>query len=162
MNFIHSLKNKISQTFKLSVYAIFFAFIVWGFHPTLLEGRGCDCHFSSDLELGLHLERNFWNAVQKQNIAKLSRKIAQIFQGLRISGIYTREEQITGLTGVTLSTFALNNPIAHCHKDVLVFSYDFVAPVESGLTSGPTLSVWNKVGNAWKLVSHSYVPFLLE
>lgn len=162
MNVVQSLKGCLSQKRILSFCTAFFVFSALNFLPASLHAKPCKCNSSNELELGLQLETNFWKTVQKQNIDKLSKKIARIFQGINIAGIYTREEQISGLTGVTLTNFAITHPVSHCRKDVLVFSYDFFAPVESGLINGPTLSVWKKFGDSWKMVSHSYVPFLSD
>ena len=110
------------------------------------------------LELGIALETEFWTLVQKQKVDKFSKKISPIFQGLNESGVYNRREQIDSLTGVTLTSFLINNPKSHRSHDVLVFSYDFIA-LGSDLLSGPSLTVWRKIDGSWKMVSHSYVPF---
>lgn len=147
-----------SHVAALGVYVSLFALSAMSFHATSLYAVAeVQC---SDLELGIRLETSFWKAVQRQNVREISRKISAIFQGLNISGIYTKEESIAGLTGVDLPFFEINDPVATRCNDVLVFSYEFVAPEESDLISGPTLSVWRKDCQSWKLVSHSYVPFI--
>lgn len=121
-----------------------------------------NCHPSDKhlnaLELGIKLETHFWKLVQQQKINQFSDELAHIFQGLNIEGIYTRKQQINGLTGATLASFNINNPVAKREGDLLVFSYNFVAH-ESDLTNGPSLTVWKRYKNSWKIVSHSYVPF---
>lgn len=156
MSFAQSLKKRVSHVVALGVSL--FALSVMSVHTTSLYADAEVC--CSDLELGIRLETCFWKTVQRQNICELSQKISAIFQGLNISGIYTREEQISGLTGVLLPFFEINDPVATRCNDVLVFSYEFVAPVESGLISGPSLTVWRKENRCWKIVSHSYVPFI--
>lgn len=157
MNFIHSFKQRVYRTCNLGFCASLFVLSALSFNTTL-NADDNSCNHSNSLELGIALETNYWNLVQEQNVKKFSNKIAHIFQGLNISGIYTRDQQIDGLTGATLRSFCIKNPIAHRFEDVLVFSYDFIAR-GSDLTSGPTLTVWRKYENSWKIVSHSYVPF---
>lgn len=159
MKLLQSLKIKLGNTFRLSLYTCLFIFSTLSFQETYLHATCSTFDHCNALELGLRLETEYWETVQQQEIARLSKKIACIFQGLNISGIYTRQQQITGLTGVRLPFFFIENPVATCCQDTLVFSYDFIAPVESGLVSGPTLSIWRKFNCTWKLVSHSYVPF---
>lgn len=116
-------------------------------------------HKSDALELGIALETRFWNLVENHNVEKFSAKLAHIFQGLNVSGVYTIEEQINGLAQANLVSFEINNPKSHRFSDILVFSYDFVAS-GTGLTSGPSITVWKKDDNYWKIISHSYVPFV--
>lgn len=160
MNVLTSLKEKLVKTSRLSFCVSLFVLSAMSFQTTSLYAKSNIADHCSNLELGIYLETNFWETVEQQNIAKLSKKIAHIFQGLSLSGVYTREDQISGLTGVTLTFFSINQPVATRQKDVLVFSYNFIAPNESGLVSGPTISVWKKTNCSWKMVSHSYVPFL--
>lgn len=117
------------------------------------------CRPQEAVKLGVRLETEFWNLVQEQKIRQFSEKLDPIFQGLKISGIYTRKQQIEGLTGATFKKFEILNPIARRCGDDLVISYNFVAK-KSNLTSGPTISVWKKTNGEWKIISHSFVPFL--
>lgn len=160
MNLLQLLKEKLGKASRISFCAGLFVLSTLGFQSASLHATSSTSHHCSDLELGIHLETCYWKAVQEQNIDKISEKVAHIFQGLNLSGVYTREEQIAGLTGITLPFFSIKNPVATRHDDVLVFSYNFIAPDESGLTNGPTISVWKKCDCSWKLVSHSYVPFI--
>lgn len=114
---------------------------------------------AENLKLGISLETKFWNLVQQHNVEKFSEKLAYIFQGLNASGVYTRQQQITGLSEAGLISFQLRNPKATRSHDVLVFSYEFIA-VGTGLTSGPSITVWKKYKNSWKIVSHSYVELI--
>lgn len=113
-----------------------------------------------NLELGLSLETKFWNAVQKGNDKRISSMLSPIFQGLSISGPYTRKQQIDGLAGTPLIGFGINQPEATRSGKDLVFSYMLVA-IGDGITSGPQVTVWRKKGSSWEIISHSYVPFLV-
>lgn len=156
MNLIQSFKQRLYS--NLGFFVSLFVLSVLSFNMTL-SADNHSCNHSNSLELGIALETNYWTLVQEQKVKKFSNKIAHIFQGLNVSGIYTRAQQIDGLTGATLARFRIKNPIAHRFEDVLVFSYDFIA-TGSDLTSGPTMTVWKKYDLSWKIVSHSYVPFI--
>jgi hypothetical protein len=120
-----------------------------------------ECHHCQDdaLKLGIELETNFWNLVKRHEVHKFSKKLAPIFQGLSINGVFTREQQIDSLARITLIGFKIENPRATCSGNVLVFSYDFIAD-GIGLTNGPTTSVWKKYHHAWRMINHSFVPFV--
>jgi hypothetical protein len=118
-----------------------------------------DYHRYDALELGLALEIEFWTLVQNHEVKKFSRKLAPIFQGLNIERIFSKEEQIEALARSILINFDIRNPKATRSGNVLVFSYNFIA-AGTGVTSGPTLSVWKKDDKIWKMVSHSFVPFI--
>ncbi len=156
MRIIHLFKQTICQAYRLSFCISLFVLSALNF--TTLHA---DHHHSQsdDLELGIALETEYWTLVQNKNVKKFSAKLLPIFQGLNILGVYTREEQISGLAASTLFSFSINNPVSHRSGDTLVFSYDFVA-IGSGLTSGPSITVWRKHKHSWKIASHSYVPFV--
>lgn len=158
MNLIESFKQKLYKICKLGFCASVFVLSSFSFNASL-NANSHDSQYTDALELGIYLESKFWTSVQDQNVKEFSNSLAHIFQGLNISGVYTREQQIEGLTGATLANFTFNNPIATRLHDVLVFSYDFVA-IGSDLTSGPSITVWKKHAHCWKIVSHSYVPFI--
>ena len=113
---------------------------------------------ASAKKLGEKLEHEFWNNVKNQNVKAYSYLLAEIFQGLSITGVYSREDEINGLKQATLKKFRIENLCATQRKDVLVVSYDLVAHGK-GITSGPEIDVWNKIKDEWKIVSSSYVPF---
>lgn len=154
-------------SFKHNLYQFIFcislcALSCVSFHNPLNAFCDRHPHESKDpLELALALETNFWTLVQNHEVKKFSKLLASIFQGINISGAFDREEEIAGLATATLSSFSLNNPRATRFRDVLVFTYDFVA-TDSNLTNGPTISVWKKHDHSWKIVSHSFVPFLVN
>ncbi|WP_068469555.1 nuclear transport factor 2 family protein [Candidatus Protochlamydia phocaeensis] len=158
MNLIKLAKQKLNRAGKLGLFAGLFALSAISVNmPVNAEGFHRH-HSDDDVELGFLLETQFWTAVQNRDIDRFSKKLAPIFQGLNISGAYTREQQITGLANSTLISFVIDNPVATRFQNTLIFSYDFVA-VGSGLTSGPSITVWKKYGYSWRIVSHSYVPF---
>lgn len=143
------------------LYKAFFTLLVlFGFSfNSSLNATYIDRQQSDPLELGVSLETEFWTLVQEHNVKRFSKKLAPIFQGLNISGSYTREQQISGLAGATLTGFAINNPVVTRSGNTLVITYNFVA-TDSNLTNGPSITIWKKYGCSWKIVSHSYVPFL--
>lgn len=159
MNFIRSFKAKSPTTSLLCMYACAFilCLCVLNFNNTL---NAIDVQNRHDrtLELGIRLETEYWNLVKHQENKRAAKKVALTFQGLDIDGVYNRKQQIDGLIGVTLHNFSLRNPVAHRSQNILVFSYDFVAP-GSDLTTGPNTTIWKKDNGSWKIVSHSYVPF---
>lgn len=112
-------------------------------------------------KLASTLVHRFWHDVEEQNVAGYSSKIALRFQGLNISGHYNRADQISGLENLTVTKFKIKNLLAARYDDTLVVSYDFLAKGE-GITSGPCIDVWFHRNSEWKLISHSYVPFLLN
>ncbi len=113
---------------------------------------------SSNQTTGYHLVNSFWNSVMKQDIGKYSSKLACNFQGLNIDGIFNRQEQIAGLSSLTVTSFYLSNLTTSRSGETLVISYDFYA-TGNGIVSGPSIDVWQKCGKKWKQISHSYVPF---
>lgn len=159
-------KQQFFQSYKFGLYIGLFALSALSFHADLSgHHRGDHCHHleqSDATTLGLALETRFWTLVQSQKVKKFSRMIPHIFQGLSIQGIYNREQQITGLTGATLTGFEIQNPKGTRTGDTLVFSYEFIVEAGSDLMPGPDVSIWKKYGKSWKIVSHSYVPFLLQ
>jgi hypothetical protein len=108
--------------------------------------------------LARHLVVHFWEKVKHQDVEGYSKQIACPFLGLNISGHYDRDDQISGLEGLTVSTFEIRNLVAERYDDSLVISYDFYAQ-GAGITSGPSIDVWQQEGHHWQIVSHSYVPF---
>lgn len=114
----------------------------------------------SNHKLANTLVHRFWRDVEEQDVAGYSRQIALRFQGLNISGHYDRDEQIAGLESLTVTKFKIKNLSAAKYEDTLVVSYDFLAKGE-GVTSGPCIDVWFHRNGEWKLISHSYVPFLV-
>lgn len=159
MNGIQSFQQRLYKAFKLGLSVSLLALSGLSFHAATLNAASGH-HCESDSELGLKLENRFWNSVKNQNIWELSEQLAPNFQGLNISGIYSKskEEQVRGLTGVTLSSFTIHQPHATRDGDILVFSYEFRINGKPPLTGGPNLSVWKKYGDCWKMVNHSYVP----
>lgn len=119
----------------------------------------------SDKELcnkfGYHLTHHFWSDVKHKNVKAYSKQIASQFKGLNISGDYDKRDQITGLENLSLTDFSLENLKISRYATTLVVTYDFHAEGE-GVTSGPSIDVWNLKDNSWKLVSHSYAPFADE
>lgn len=156
MGYIRSCVQKLSRmSFCLGIFTLSALC-----STTTLTAENSNHQNSENLKLGISLETRFWNLVQKQEVEEFSEKLAPIFQGLNVSGVYTRSQQIAGLAQASLISFQIRNPIATRSQDVLVFSYEFVA-VGTGLTSGPSITVWKKHEHTWKIVSHSYVPFLI-
>ena len=113
---------------------------------------------SRDETTGYHLVNSFWNSVMKQEVRVYSCKLACNFQGLNIDGIFDRQDQIAGLSSLTVTSFQLNNLTTSRSGKTLVISYDFYATGD-GIVSGPSIDVWQKGGKTWKQISHSYVPF---
>lgn len=111
-------------------------------------------------EIGERLVTQFWTDVENQDVAAYSKLIACSFQGLNIEGVYNRDDQIEGLENLTLTAFYLENVVAAWHNGTLVVSYNFFAEGD-GVVSGPSIDVWQKTACGWKLISHSYVPFLI-
>ena len=107
---------------------------------------------------GKALVTNFWNQVVQQDVKGYSFLIAKNFQGLNTDGVYNRDDQISGLQGLTVTSFTLENVFVAKYHRTLVISYDFIAEGE-GIVSGPSIDVWHDRDGHWKLVSHSYVPF---
>ncbi len=145
---------KVFTLFPLKVAVIFLLLIGVGANSQADESRK-----SQTTALGLKLESQYWTLVQKKDVKGFSRKIAPIFQGLNAQGAYTRSQQISGLANANLVSFSLDNPVVTRFRDVLVISYNFTA-VGTGLTSGPSITVWQIECGCWKIVSHSYFPFL--
>lgn len=111
-------------------------------------------------QLAKRLETHFWNTVKDHNLEGLEKAISLVFQGNASSGIYTREQQITGLASVgSFNFFDLQNLIAFRDDDIIVISYYFIAD-SPDLINGPTISVWKKGKCHWHLISHSYFPAL--
>ncbi len=113
---------------------------------------------SQNQAIGYHLVNSFWNSVMQQDVRSFSSKLACNFQGLNIGGTYNRQDQITGLSTLTVTSFHLTNLTASRCGKTLVISYDFYA-MGNGIVSGPSIDVWYKCGKRWKQISHSYVPF---
>lgn len=113
----------------------------------------------ADRALGFNLETAYWIAVQNKDIEEIEKKTSAIFQGNSAEGLYTRREQIEGLTqGVELESFLLENFISTRAGEVIINSYDLVTD-STGIVDGPVVSVWLKDRHCWKLISQSYFPF---
>lgn len=126
-------------------------------HAREHEGSSAS-HEESTEKLAMALVAKFWKEVEHQNVEGYSKLLAIGFQGLNISGHYNRNDQISGLEGLTVTKFKLKNLIAARYLDTLVISYDFLAQ-GTGVTSGPSIDIWHQEKCHWELVSHSYVPF---
>jgi len=113
---------------------------------------------ASEQKLAFKLVTKYWKAVERQDVKLYSHFLAPHFQGINISGIYTRNDQISGLESLTVTSFKLENLKASSFNDTLVISYDFQAQGQ-GIVSGPSMDIWHKKHNKWKLISHTYVPF---
>lgn len=108
-------------------------------------------------ELALRLETKFWTLVQTHETEKLHRLISSIFQGLNLTDVINRDQQVAELTNTTLFSFKIENLIAKRHKDVLVTSYTlFILGIN--LANGENVSTWQKTKDGWKLISHSFIP----
>lgn len=112
----------------------------------------------SSQRLGFTLVNHFWEEVEEQDVNAYSELLAPHFQGINVDGIYTRSEQISGLEGLTVTSFTITNLIAARYCNTLVVSYDFTAEGD-GVTSGPSIDIWEEKDHEWKLISHSYVPY---
>lgn len=123
-------------------------------------GDESDHEEKSPKEMGKKLANQFWRDVKHQRVHAYSELIAHDFKGLNESGPYNRNDQIEGLEGLSVTEFDIRHLSAAQYGDTLVFSYYFVAEGE-GITSGPSIDVWQRVKGKWLLVSHSYVPFVL-
>lgn len=157
MNIFLSANNFFHKNWFINFFKAIFCLSILNFSFCTAAAQVEDHRFQSDLELGVFLETRFWNLVEQHDVPGFSDEISHIFQGLNASGVYSRENQITGLAGVTIDSFAINDPIVTRHCDVLVIGYNFAATGE-GIVSGPSISVWKKTERSWKWVSHSYFP----
>jgi hypothetical protein len=109
-------------------------------------------------KLAKKLVNKFWKDVEHQDVKAYSKLLAPHFQGINISGAYTRAQQISGLKGLTVTSFKITKLIASRFQDTLVISYDFTAQ-GMGIVSGPSVDIWHKKDQKWKQISHTYVPF---
>lgn len=155
---MNCIRPFMQRLYRLSFCASLLILSSLSFNALLMADSHHHHRQTDDLELGIELETKFWTLVQNHEVEKFSKKLTPIFQGLNVSGAYTRDQQIEGLAAATLTNFAIYNPVATRFHDILVFSYDFVA-IGNGLTSGPTITIWKKYSHSWKIISHSYVPF---
>ncbi|MCE5295104.1 MAG: nuclear transport factor 2 family protein, partial [Chlamydiales bacterium] len=119
---------------------------------------GTNAETSHSETTGYRLVNRFWTHVMKQDVRAYSNMLACNFQGLNIDGIYNRQDQITGLSSLSVTSFQLKNLTTSRSGKTLVISYDFYATGD-GIVSGPSIDVWHKSGKTWKQISHSYVPF---
>lgn len=154
---------KTRSLFKVkSFFAFLCAFWIFGIVPTAdahecIRARNECC----PQKRGEALVRRFWNSVERQDIKAYSEAIDCTFRGLNTAGIYNRDDQIAGLSSLTVTAFELRNLVSEKHGKTLVISYDFYA-VGEGIVSGPSIDVWYQVCDGWKLISHSYVPFEVQ
>lgn len=113
----------------------------------------------SDQKLGRKLVNQYWNDVKHQDVQSYANKISKHFHGISIQGIYDKCQQVNGLENLTVTSFRLENLVAVRYCNTLEISYNFHAEGE-GIVSGPSIDIWHKKGEKWKLISHTYVPFL--
>lgn len=127
------------------------------------DARECSqsCQENDSQKIGEELVSQFWQNVEKQDIRAYSKAIACSFQGLNLAGIFDRADQIYGLSHLTVTAFELKNLVQTSQGKNLVVSYDFYALGE-GIVSGPSIDVWHKTSQGWKMISHSYVPFEIQ
>jgi hypothetical protein len=119
---------------------------------------------SEVLELATGLEDTFWTAVVNHDSRKLSKLLADEFLGISLAGVITRDEELVLLNDSHLPSYTLTNVYATRKHDVVVLTYLFTNPdpVTSGLIDGYNISTWVKSDHHWKLVSHSFFPFLVN
>lgn len=163
MNLFMNIKSQQKSVFRLTFLFGLVLLLTTSFHNPLvaMPSRTNHLHSEKALKLGLALETRFWKAVQKQQVRMFSNMLDETFQGLAVSGVFTRKEFIATLTGKTLTHFEFINPIVRSSKNTLVISYDFLG-TGSDVTEGPTVDTWIKKNGAWKMTSSSFVPFLLN
>lgn len=138
---------------------IFFVLFCISFCSFLTAAQvGTNAETSHSETTGYRLVNRFWTHVMKQDVRAYSNMLACNFQGLNIDGIYNRQDQITGLSSLSVTSFQLKNLTTSRSGKTLVISYDFYATGD-GIVSGPSIDVWHKSGKTWKQISHSYVPF---
>lgn len=155
MTYMQHFKNKCSLAHVSTYFFILMVALLSMSAPT----KGLADEDDPDTtRLAQQLESNFWTLVEKQDSKGLNQKISEIFQAQSPSGIIPRKEFIDGLLASTLTAFSMNNLIATRHHNILVITYDFGFN-GAGLIGGPTLSVWKKGEQHWKMISHSYFAF---
>jgi hypothetical protein len=149
---------------RISLTGIYASLLLLGsFCLTETAHAHCDKCSSSSKEISTQklarsLVKHYWNEVKEENVKGYSRLIALGFQGLNINGIYNRNDQISGLQGLTVTKFRIEDLVAARYKNTLVISYEFLAE-GTGIVSGPSIDIWFENDGEWKLISHSYVPF---
>ena len=154
----------IKSIFKVALNRIFAFLLTFGiFCIELADARECSqwCQENDSQEIGEKLVCQFWQNVERQDIKAYSKALDCSFQGLNLEGIFDREDQIYGLSHLTVTAFELKNLVQTGQGKILVVSYDFYALGE-GIVSGPSIDVWHKTSRGWKLISHSYVPFEIQ
>lgn len=109
-------------------------------------------------QLARKLVTRFWTAVKHQHVNAYSNLLAPQFQGMNISGSFTRNQQISSLKTIRMTHFKISQLVASRHKDTLVVTYNFTAKGKN-ITSGPSMDIWQRQGSHWKQVSHTYVPY---
>ncbi len=109
-------------------------------------------------QLAKKLVKRFWTAVKHQHVHAYSNLLAPQFQGMNISGSFTRSQQISGLKNLTLTKFKISQLVASRHNDALVVTYNFTAKGKH-VVSGPSMDIWQRQGRHWKQISHTYVPY---
>lgn len=160
MKIVDFIRDRMRFTQKWIFYIALLTFLTMGMSVKVYAHHGHEHRHHYALELGIELEGSFWTFVQEQHVERFAHQLSFIFQGNSPTGIYDREDQISGLTGIDLISFSLNRPIAtmNIEGDTLVFSYLFDS-FGGNLVNGPSVSVWHKnILGQWKLVSHSYFP----
>ena len=109
-------------------------------------------------QLIARLVNTFWESVQRQDVRAYSKMLAPKFQGINIYGVYDRAQQIAGLQGLTVKKFKITHVFAAKYNDTLTISYNFTAEGR-GIVSGPSIDIWQRINQKWKLISHTYVPY---
>lgn len=137
-----------SLSFKTSLFVLFVScFFINTSHA---NESGKPIH-----KYAIELETHFWNLVKNHNVEEFSEKLSPIFQALGPDGVIPRDQQIISLSNATIDSFFLHNVIVTQHHNTIVISY-FFSVAGTGLTAGPTLSVWKKDNHRWRMLSHSF------
>lgn len=160
-----SIIQNVKNAFHISLYAALLALGMLSFSQSLdaveCSSESSSSHHHSGQKLGRRLVTFFWNNVKAQNVSVYSDLIADRFHGLNIQGIYNKCQQVSGLKSLTVTKFKLKHLKTVKYHHTLEISYDFHAK-GVGIVSGPSIDIWHRHGKEWKLISHSYVPFLNE
>lgn len=157
--FLQSFFQKATSACVTSLYASMLIFGSFCVNQNANANECSDSPFKNSTDkLASKLVNHFWDEVQQQNVTGYSHLITTDFQGLNIHGVFNKEDQVSGLQGLTVTKFKIENLVAARYKSSLVISYDFLAEGK-GIVSGPSIDIWHKKEGHWKQISHSYVPF---
>lgn len=117
------------------------------------------CLFADSIQSkGIELTTNFWKDAQANNVDRVASYTISGFQGLEEGGIFTKTELLDEIQHASFSPQSFTHFHVTKSGSLLVVTYDLslIETFNNASINGtaPRMTVWQKIGHNWKLISH--------